>query len=179
VEPAGYKHLYIITNNWHMPRTQAIFTTIFSLPATATSPITDSSSASLSSFISSIFQSIHNLCFMCFNVWQIRTETTSSSHHHNIQSSTTSIIIPSSRQLHFLPVSAGITDERLLSLRQEKEKKGLIEFENSVAKEWNSLYDLHVWLFTKHQAYYSERLVPRKTSTTQQQIENEEVLKTY
>ena len=32
ITPGRFKTLYIITNNWHMPRTKSIFTKVFSLP---------------------------------------------------------------------------------------------------------------------------------------------------
>jgi hypothetical protein len=32
IDPGNYHRIYIITNDWHMPRTQAIFSHIFSLP---------------------------------------------------------------------------------------------------------------------------------------------------
>lgn len=36
-EPAGYRDLIVITNNWHMKRVEAIFKHVFSLPNVAVS----------------------------------------------------------------------------------------------------------------------------------------------
>lgn len=41
MEPAGYRSLIVVTNDWHMPRTQAIFSHIFSLPLTRTTAYTN------------------------------------------------------------------------------------------------------------------------------------------
>jgi uncharacterized SAM-binding protein YcdF (DUF218 family) len=35
VDPAGLRRMVVVTNDWHMPRTQAIFSHVFALPAVA------------------------------------------------------------------------------------------------------------------------------------------------
>lgn len=37
IQPGRIRRLYVVTNNWHMPRTKAIFSKIFSLPDLQTS----------------------------------------------------------------------------------------------------------------------------------------------
>lgn len=47
MEPSGLRNLVVITNTWHMPRTQAIFDFVFSLPRTIgySFPFTDATTA--------------------------------------------------------------------------------------------------------------------------------------
>ena len=45
LDPAGFNQLLVITNNWHMPRTRAIFSHILSLPARSSGEAADDGAA--------------------------------------------------------------------------------------------------------------------------------------
>ncbi len=104
-DPNKWTDLIIITNNWHMDRVKAIFSTIFSLPR---------------------FYS-----------------------HDNV--------INEVYKLQFVAVDALITPE-ILQLRQEREKKSLLQFVDKTAPMFHTLQDVHNFLFLNHKAYSVERL---------------------
>jgi hypothetical protein len=77
-------------------------------------------------------------------------------------------------ELSFEAVNSGISDESTLKARVDREKQSLESFETNLANKWDSFQELHDWLFTKHEAYSSKRLLkPRST------VVNDALLKTY
>ena len=78
-------------------------------------------------------------------------------------------------ELEFISVESGLADEHILQARSEREMKSLQSFLHNVAPQWSSFQQLHTWLFTKHNAYASSRLVQNDKNT---QVDLE-ALKTY
>jgi hypothetical protein len=77
-------------------------------------------------------------------------------------------------ELSFESVDSGIADESILKARVDREKQSLHSFETNLADKWDSFQELHDWLFTKHDAYSSKRLLkPRSIDI------NDALLKSY
>lgn len=164
MHPGKYRELYVITNDWHMPRTEAIFKTVFSLPDadphSGMTPFSVSSASQMNFYLPHIWMQL-------VSTWLISRLT-------NIDSS-----VPI--KLHFVPASAGIDDANILKIRREKEQKSLEGFVSKVAPQWRTWYDLHIWLFSQHNAYASKRLLPSSDSQAKKPLSAEEelLLKTY
>lgn len=62
--------------------------------------------------------------------------------------------------LHFETVE-DILSPSLLQLRESREKQSLNNFISNTAPLWNSLADVHHFMFSKHQAYSAERFTDR------------------
>jgi len=76
-----------------------------------------------------------------------------------------------SYNLTFVAVEAGIEDQTVLQLRKDKEQKALRDY------HWDSLYDLHTFLFTQHTAYATVRLTKEYESKVP--VISEALLKSY
>jgi hypothetical protein len=112
--PQTIYEMVVITNNWHMDRTRAIFDTIFNLP-----------------------------------VKRLQSARCPS---------------PAGITITYEAVEAGVNDDGILKARIEREQQSLQTFLKSTSKLWNSVEDLHYWIFTKHNAYASKRLVDSKSN---------------
>lgn len=134
--PGTYRKMVVITNRWHMPRTQAIFERVFSLPLRSASSMLGHSHHSVTS---------------SFRGWFTWCKESAVFENDN------------SLQLEFEPVGDGIEDAEVLKGRNAREKASLDSFVTKVSPQWHSFTQLHNWIFTKHQAYASERLVKSKT----------------
>lgn len=146
IHPGKYRDLYVITNDWHMPRTQAIFSTVFSLPDV------DPRKTRSSSF-SPGNEDSESLDFYLPHRWMYRVL------YYILSALDVDTAMSESVRLHFLPVDAGIDDAAIVSARRQKEEKSLASFLTHVAPKWRTMYDLHVWLFTEHNAYAAKRLL--------------------
>jgi uncharacterized SAM-binding protein YcdF (DUF218 family) len=136
--PGNYQKMIVITNRWHMPRTQAIFERVFSLPLKSSS----SSSPDNNEHDHSVASSMKRWFSWCAD---------------------DSSLIGGNLQLEFDAVGDGIGDAEVLSGRNAREKASLESFLAKVSPQWYSFSQLHTWMFTKHQAYASERLAKAKT----------------
>lgn len=125
-----------------MPRTQAIFTTVFALPDN--DPRTTHTPQPF----------VYDMLAWC-----------------GFADSQESV------SLHFIPVESGIGDLTVLAARKERELASLQSFREHVAPLWNSLYDLHEWMFTQHGAYKAQRHIDNEQQ--QRPVMSEEALKTY
>ena len=142
-EPSDIRTLYIITNEWHMNRTKAIFNHVFSL--------------------------------------QPAVGATSCNHP---SSSSSSRVVKSPYTLRFNPVTATGLPESLLRLRKEREESSLRTFQESTRLEFQtSMMELHRWLFHKHGAYATSRLLspsPFASGTgNKSSSHKEDVMQTY
>lgn len=126
--------MHVITNDWHLPRTQAIFTTVFALPDI--DPHRNQEQEQLHRRRPSMMMRLL---------------------YHVLGMAGMEHAFVEPVQLHFHGVPAGIADPDILRLRQEKERKALYQFTTEVAPQWQSLHDLHTWLFTEHMAYSAQR----------------------
>jgi uncharacterized SAM-binding protein YcdF (DUF218 family) len=114
----SWNNLAIVTNEWHMKRTKAIFEKVFSLSSLA---------------------------------------KPASAYH-----------------LEFVPVDDALPPE-ILSVRQQREAASLKTFMTDTRYQWNSLSDLHHWMFTSHTAYSSIRF----TKTFVKESISKDISKTY
>ena len=130
----------VITNDWHMPRTQALFDHVLALPATI---------------------STDNDCSGGYSEWI----------------SCCGFDRRPKVSVEYVRVASGISDTALLKVRQDKELDSLQAFQDSTKHQFHSLLELHDWLFTRHAAYSSSRLVG--LSAERVQIVDSELLKTY
>lgn len=164
VHPGRYRDLYVITNDWHMPRTQAIFTTVFALPDIDPRKQRSKAAATAGDYDS---YWVHQ--------WMYRAV------YGLLTSFDLDAAVEDSVRLHFVPVSPGIEDASILKIRREKEQKSLEGFLTHVAPQWKTWYDLHVWLFVEHNAYASKRLQSDTDPTKAKPLSPEEqlLLKTY
>ncbi len=126
--------MIVITNRWHMPRTQAIFNRVFSLPMQSQSAFEHEQHS-----MSSSFKNFFSFC------------------GDHVQDYRTNI------ELEFEAVGDGIDDAEVLNGRNSREKASLESFLSKVSPQWHSFSQLHTWIFTKHQAYASDRLTKVKT----------------
>lgn len=106
IDPASYNKIIVITNNWHMPRSQAMFEYCFSLPS----------------------------------------------------ENTAGRVAPA---LEFISVAAGL-DGEVLSARQAREQTSLLSFVERVKPQYTTLEQLSSYIFTKHEAYASSRLLHKR-----------------
>lgn len=74
-------------------------------------------------------------------------------------------------KLNFEHVESGIEDKEILDLRIKKEKDSLQYFNKITKNNWNSLSDLHYWLFTKHDAYSSRKFFKNYTKIDQKLLD--------
>ena len=123
MEPSGLRNMIVITNDWHMPRTKAIFNFVFGLP------YSNSEGGKLGGGGGG-----DGLC---------------SSQAY---------------RLAFKAAAAGVSDEHLLQVRRDKEASALAQFESSLKPQLRSFREMHKWIFTKHNAYSTARLVSSNVS---------------
>lgn len=79
--------------------------------------------------------------------------------------------------LDYETVGAGLNDQKVLQLREEREYSSLQQFKKTLVPSIRSLAQLHQWLFTSHGAYNSERHL-LKPSVGSENIDPA-ILKTY
>lgn len=164
IHPGKYRDVYVITNDWHMARTQSIFTTVFSLPDIDPRKM-DPSHKSTEEFESVDYYLPHRWLYSAL--------------YYVMSSLDLDTAMTESVRLHFVPVAAGIDDLSILEARKQKEAKSLASFTSTVAPKWRTLYDLHVWLFSEHNAYSAQRLIPKDSSESKASTADELLLKTY
>lgn len=125
IDPGEYSTLYIVTNNWHMDRTKAIFDVVFNLPYSIPIPSYP---------------------------YQTRTY-----------------------ELIYNPVDAGLEAE-IFAVRSMREGRSLKEFNRHTKLQFQSLHELHNWMFTEHSAYSALRYTLESSSSNNLSAE---VLKSY
>lgn len=106
IEPGGYTKLIVLTNDWHMPRTRAIFSHVFGLPRRAGG---------------------HSALKRKF-------------------------------ELSFIAVEAGLGPD-FLQARVTREAASLETFVQRTKTLFSSMRELHDYIFEKHGAYASSRLL--------------------
>lgn len=87
----------------------------------------------------------------------------------------TTLSSPSSHgyTLQFRPVQEGL-EEPMLSVRSKREQSSLQTFLSSTRYEFQSMEEMHAWLFHKHNAYATSRFLDNANQDL-----NPDVLKTY
>jgi len=81
--------------------------------------------------------------------------------------------------IEYVEVAPGIDDANVLLARERKEKAALEHFLKKTVKEYgNSVQSLHRWLFSKHNAYSTHRLVSSEKLEISAE-ENSLLLKSY
>lgn len=109
IEPGGYTKLVVLTNDWHMPRTRAIFSHVFGLPRRAGG---------------------HSALKRKF-------------------------------ELSFVAVDAGLAPD-FLQARVAREAASLETFVQRTKALFGSMRELHDYVFEKHGAYASSRLLQER-----------------
>lgn len=140
-----------------MPRTQAIFSTVFSLPDIDPRPFATPPAHSHSDPREKDANVYSENQYFLPHRWLYRIV------YYVLSSLDISSSVAQSVNLHFIPAAPGIDDSNILQARIMKETKALQSFQTQLQSlHWRTLYDVHVWLFSQHMAYASKRLIANK-----------------
>lgn len=177
-DPASIRKLVVITNDWHMDRTRAIFSYVFSLPRTVSCGQGSSNGKRNSGNNPTIDWTgwnamdslLHFLTFNCFR------------NNHIVSSSTTSYEgsavnidhCHSSYQIEFDTVDSGIADSVALQTRIQREKSSERHFLTTTRHLFHNFEEMHSWLFSQHAAYSVSRFTKENTPAL-----TADVLKSY
>jgi len=133
LEHGNFARAIIVTNDWHMPRTKAMFSHVFSLPGDASCNNVDQNGQEGSTSWTNFF--FRTLAKSCSSRLDARMD------------------------ISYQSVASGL-DNSLLTARKEREAKSLLTF-RSLAMGISDMRAMHTHMFTRHNAYATKRLTQR------------------
>jgi hypothetical protein len=159
MDPSGLRSLIVITNDWHMPRTEAIFRTVFSLPSThclgggsATGAGTAEPWAARKELAI-----LPRRCRRGGIAGQWAEENIGQKAAFLSDREEEDVF--GSYSLSFRAAPSGVPDPHLLEVRVAKEQRALAQFLRGEVPALRSFQALHRWIYTRHAAYSTLRLI--------------------